>query len=276
MNRLQRVIQEKNIDVVILDSLTSIQRKSGLNYKDPEYGNLIYDFKEIASSLKVTPIIVVHTNKAQLQEVGLEKIAGSYAIGAAASEVFLLDKPKELRQDLKILIRAKSRRFPMENFLLDFNPDNYSFEILGQCDRLGQLKSENPNLPEGKIDNARSKILKFLTENPGIKWHPQEISKHLNLANSTVRKELANIYKHHLCCREKTKEGNFKDQIIYFMPLPILKSSLSEEEVARLINLSANNLNDFIQQFSQLSGKQKDKLISYMPSLQEIVEGEIQ
>jgi RecA-family ATPase len=166
MNRLKRVIQEKNIDVVILDSLTSIQRKSGLSYKDPEYGNLIYDFKEIASSLKVTPIIVVHTNKAPLQEVGLEKIAGSYAIGAAASEAFLLDKPKDLRQDLRILIRAKSRRFPAENYLLDFNPENYSYEILGQCDRSGQLKSENPSLPEGKANNARGKNTRIFNQKP--------------------------------------------------------------------------------------------------------------
>ncbi|MEM9266803.1 MAG: AAA family ATPase [Cyanobacteria bacterium P01_F01_bin.13] len=61
LNRLKRTIEDLSIDVVVLDSLTSVQMNSGISYKDPEYGRLIYEFKNLASELRVTPIIIVHT-----------------------------------------------------------------------------------------------------------------------------------------------------------------------------------------------------------------------
>ncbi|MFG6094021.1 bifunctional DNA primase/polymerase [Leptothoe sp. ISB3NOV94-8A] len=267
MNRLKRTIEELNIDVVVLDSLTSVQMNSGISYKDPEYGRLIYEFKKLASELRVTPIIIVHTNKSERAD-DLEKIAGSYAIGAAASEVFILSRPKEGNADLRVLSRVKSRKFPLEFNLLLLHPDDLSFENQGACDKDGNLLSDSPNTPaiEG---SARERVKAFLIQNPGVRFHSLEVANHLGIAPPTARKLLSEMHRHHIIKRSKLQGGEYAGKPGYYLPLPAVETEdLEQGEIIRLLNLSAENLEEFEQQQSRLTPTQRESLYARAPHIE--------
>ncbi|MEM7064615.1 MAG: AAA family ATPase [Cyanobacteria bacterium P01_B01_bin.77] len=266
INRLKRTIQNLNIDVVILDSLTSVQMSSGISYKDPEYGRLIYDFKNLAAELRVTPIIVVHTNKSERAD-DLEKIAGSYAIGAAASEAFILTRPKEGNSDLRVLNRVKSRKFPLESNLLQLNPEDLSFENLGSCDKDGNLSNDSPaTVPDS--GTARERVKALLIQNPGVRFHSLEVADQLGIANSTARKLLSEMDRRHIIKKSKLQHGSYAGKPGYYLPLPQMESEeLEQGEILRLINLSADNLEEFRAQVGNLTPVQRKTLYAMAPDL---------
>lgn len=266
MNRLKRTIQELAIDVVVLDSLTSVQMNSGISYKDPEYGRLIYEFKKIASELRVTPIIIVHTNKSERAD-DLEKIAGSYAIGAAASEAFILTRPKEGNSDLRVLNRVKSRKFPLESDLLQLNPEDLSFDNLGNCDKDGNLSNDSPTaVPDS--GTAREKVKALLIQNPGVQFHSLEVAEQLSIAHSTARKLLSEMARRHIIKKSKLQHGSYAGKPGYYLPLPQMESEqLDQGEIIRLINLSADNPDEFKAQVDNLTPVQRKTLYATAPDL---------
>ncbi|MEM9485617.1 MAG: AAA family ATPase [Cyanobacteria bacterium P01_F01_bin.116] len=266
MNRLKRTIEELNIDVVVLDSLTSVQMNSGISYKDPEYGRLIYEFKNLASELRVTPIIIVHTNKSERAD-DLEKIAGSYAIGAAASEAFILTRPKDGNSDLRVLNRVKSRKFSLESNLLLLNSEDLSFENQGICDKDGNLSSENPSAP-AQDGAARERVKAFLIKNPGVRFHTLEVAEHLGIAHSTARKLLSEMVRHHIIKKSKLQHGSYAGKPGYYLPLPQIESEqLEQGEIIRLIRLSTDNPGEFERQRDQLTQEQRKTLYAKAPEL---------
>ena len=267
MNKLKRVIKDLQIDVVVLDSLTSVQINSGISYKDPEYGKLIYEFKNLATELRVTPIIIVHTNKSERTD-DLEKIAGSYAIGAAASEAFILTRPKNGNQDLRILNRVKSRKFPLDSNLLLLNPEDHSFENQGTCDKDGNLLSDSPNAPAND-GPARERVKAFLIQNPGVRFHSLEVANHLGIAPPTARKLLSGMHRRHIIKRSKLQNGDYAGKPGYFLPLPAVETEdLEQGEIMRLLNLSAENPEEFEQQQARLTPTQRESLYARAPHLE--------
>ncbi|WP_204140309.1 AAA family ATPase [Halomicronema sp. CCY15110] len=130
---LKRKCQEWGIDLVIFDSLTSIQREAGFGAKDPEYGNWLYDLKDFCAELRVTAIVTHHTNKSAV-EAGLGKMAGSYSVPAAASENLMLVRPKDPSNDLeRVLLRVGSRSAGSDAWHLSLSLEDFSWEYNFPC-----------------------------------------------------------------------------------------------------------------------------------------------
>jgi hypothetical protein len=197
MPRLKRVAKSWGAEVIIFDSLTSIQRHSGYSPKDPEYGYWLYDLKDFASECRVTPILISHTNKAPI-DLGLDKVAGSYSITAAVSEIFMLTRPKDPASDCdRVLIRVGSRSAGQNAWLMQLNLEDFSWEYQFPCTRDGApLDNDGGFTPDSKL-NCRQNIVKFLAHNSGTFYETREIAELLGENYNNVRK----------ICNELRSEG---------------------------------------------------------------------
>jgi hypothetical protein len=204
MPRLKRVVANWGAEVVIFDSLTSIQRHSGHSPNDPEYAYFLYDLKEWASAARVTPIIVCHTNKASV-DLGIDKIAGTKVIPAAVSEILMLTRPADPADDCdRVLVRVGSRSSGQSAWLIGLNLEDYSWEYKFPCQRDGKpLEDDTSFTPDQKL-NCRETIVQFLAHHNGRGFEAKEISEIINCSYNNVRKILADLCSEGIILRRKS------------------------------------------------------------------------
>jgi len=186
IGRLRKEIQKRNIKVVIIDSLLSINRFSSVNANEIEFAYFMYRLKDLASEFGCHFLLISHTNKSA--STGLDKIAGSYGIPASVSDIFLLSrKPNSPPDDLeRILSRLGSRSDARSAWKIALNLENYSFEYLGHCDKDGNTDDEAEKETESKKD-CRELILGLLKANAPTAYEAVEIAHHINFNLNTVR-----------------------------------------------------------------------------------------
>jgi hypothetical protein len=193
MARLKRVATDWGAEVIIFDSLTSIQRHSGYSPKDPEYGYWLYDLKDFASECRITPILITHTNKAPI-DLGLDKVAGSYSITAAVSEIFMVTRPAKPDDECdRVLVRVGSRSAGQSAWLIGLNLEDFSWEYKFPCQRDGKpLEDDDSFTPNQKL-NCRENIIKFFAHHNGKEFDAKEISEILGANYHNVRKLCAEL-----------------------------------------------------------------------------------
>ena len=222
---LKRKVLEWGIEVIVFDSLTSIQRHSGYSPKDPEYGYWLYDLKDFATDNRITPIVVCHTNKAHI-DLGLDKVAGSYSITAAVSEIFMLTRPAEPSNNCdRVLVRVGSRSAEQRAWLIQLNAEDNSWTYQFPCTHDGRpLEDDNSFTPDEK-QNCRESIIQFLAHHQGRYYGISELAKALNQSPHNVRKLCAPL------CREgvikRKKDGK---AYTYSFNLPKAQLSLTLQE----------------------------------------------
>jgi hypothetical protein len=204
MPRLKRVVANWGAEVVIFDSLTSIQRHSGYSPNDPEYAYFLYDIKEWASAARVTPMIVCHTNKASV-DLGIDKIAGTKVIPAAVSEILMLTRPADPADDCdRVLVRVGSRSSGQSAWLIGLNLEDYSWEYKFPCQRDGRpLEDDTSFTPDEKL-NCRETIVQFLAHHNGRGFEAKEISEIISCSYNNVRKILADLRSEGIILRRKS------------------------------------------------------------------------
>ena len=69
--------------VVVIDSLRSITRSTGISENDQQMGNLVYDLKQVTTDAGGTLLLVHHGNKKNL--TGQEASSGHSSIGGATN-----------------------------------------------------------------------------------------------------------------------------------------------------------------------------------------------
>lgn len=188
MGRLTRFIEDWKPDVILFDSLTSIQRDLGISPKDPEYANWLYDLKNLAAKYQVTPIIITHTNKAPV-EAGLTKVFGTHIIAAAVSEIFLLTRPKDPVDDCdRVLVHTGSRTDGSGAWLISLNVEDYSWEYRFPCNPDGSpLEGPDRESKTADYGNLRDQARALLSRHGG--WMTsEEIADGLGIARITARK----------------------------------------------------------------------------------------
>gem|GEM_PF-3049658 len=203
MPRLRRVALDWGAEVIIFDSLTSIQRHSGYSPKDPEYGYWLYDLKDFAAECRITPILITHTNKAPI-DLGLDKVAGSYSITAAVSEIFMLTRPTDPANDCdRVLVRVGSRSSGQSAWLISLNLEDYSWEYKFPCTKEGNpLEDDGGFTPDEKL-NCRENVLRFLAHHQGKGFEAIEISETLGASYNNVRRICAELRSQGFILRRK-------------------------------------------------------------------------
>ncbi len=204
MPRLRRVALDWGAEVIIFDSLTSIQRHSGYSPKDPEYGYWLYDLKDFATECRITPILITHTNKAPI-DLGLDKVAGSYSITAAVSEIFMLVRPNDPASDCdRVLVRVGSRSSGQSAWLIGLNLEDYSWEYKFPCTKEGgPIEDDGGFTPDEKL-NCRENVIRFLVHHQGKGFESIEIAETLGASYNNVRKICSELRSQGLILRRKS------------------------------------------------------------------------
>jgi hypothetical protein len=205
MPRLRRVAVDWGAEVIIFDSLTSIQRHSGYSPKDPEYGYWLYDLKDFAAECRITPILITHTNKAPI-DLGLDKVAGSYSITAAVSEIFMLVRPSEPVDECdRVLVRVGSRSSGQSAWLIGLNLEDYSWQYKFPCQNDGgPLEDDDSGFTPDEKLNCRENVIRFLAHHQGKGFESLEIAETLGASYNNVRKICSELRAQGLILRRKS------------------------------------------------------------------------
>jgi KaiC/GvpD/RAD55 family RecA-like ATPase len=159
MQQLQQEIETYKPEIVLIDSLTSVNRNSTFTENDTEYARPILMLRDLAQQYGCTILIVHHSNA----EGGSR---GSRAIFNSVSEVWSLKRVDQQPGSLdRILSIEKSRSRCPANYRLQFNPEDKSWACLG---KEGE-EENNPNL------TTKDLIVDYLTVRPGITFEAEEL-----------------------------------------------------------------------------------------------------
>lgn len=80
--------------LIIIDSLRSTSRGSGIDENSPMIADIIYDLQASLCKLGAT-ILIIHHSKKGAEEAGPDALRGSSALGGAASGVLILQRPQK-------------------------------------------------------------------------------------------------------------------------------------------------------------------------------------
>jgi len=176
MATLIKDLKEFNPDFVLFDSMSFGQRFSSCKEGDSEFARPILECTGLAVQHGCTFLFIHHTNKGG-------DIRGTTATRNAVSEVWRLKKDSrpEATQYDRILEIDKSRsRSSGKNYRLYFDPDNLSFNFLG----------EDFGEDDDKNTSTRDALLKYFRNNLNIKLTSEELCHTLSLSKNTCRRIL--------------------------------------------------------------------------------------
>jgi len=174
---LREEIEEYAPDLLIIDSLTSVNRFSTRSENDAEYARQIYALGQMSSELNCCTVMLHHANKAG-------DVRGSSSIRAAFDQILELKRPEgskaweDTRRELSI---PKSRFRSPCTYLLDLNPETKTWTMTG---KKGDLNF-NPEVGGG---TCREMVIDLLERRRGRVYENREIAELTNVSPSTVRR----------------------------------------------------------------------------------------
>lgn len=165
--------------VIMIDSLTFVQRYSLYDENRTEYSRAVLELNKFAAETGITVVIVHHTNKNG-------QARGTTAVRNAVSEVIKLEKdpnPSANPQEKILTIeKSRSRRFPA-SYRLFFNEEDFSFSLL---EEVGQ-ELGSPDMA------TKDRIIKFLQEYSNIKFEAEEVAHHISTTSGNARRCLSQL-----------------------------------------------------------------------------------
>ncbi|MDZ7966879.1 MAG: AAA family ATPase [Nostoc sp. DedSLP03] len=165
--------------IVMIDSLTFVNRHSLYDENRTEYSRPVLELNKFAAETGITVVIVHHTNKSG-------GARGTTAVRNAVSEVIKLEKdtnPSANPQEKILTIeKSRSRRFPA-SYRLFFNEEDFSFSLL---EEVGQEL--------GSPDNStKDRIVKFLQEHANKKFEAEEVAHYISTTSGNARRCLSQL-----------------------------------------------------------------------------------
>ena len=189
---LRREIIENGIEVVVIDSLTSVNRNAIVSENDTEYARPILQLKDMAQELGVSIIMIHHSNSEG-------KSRGTKAIHNSVSQVLSLRFPSEGSEtscEQRLLVIDKSRFRRPTKYRLSFVFDEETYQWSWLCE--GEDKDFSDE------DTIKHKIVKFFESNRNVMLSAHDIADNLKLAYNSVRKALFQLSElDHLIGRKK-------------------------------------------------------------------------
>ncbi len=165
MQDLREEIEAYRPEVVVIDSLTSVNLRSTFTENETEYARPVLLFRDIAQEYGCSVVIIHHSNSE-------EKSRGTKAIFNSVSEVWKLSRPEGDKSNNgldRILTIEKSRSRRPDQYSLKLNPENNSWELLGRF-------NEDKDV-EYILNNTEQEIVNFLRRNQGVRYQVREIQE---------------------------------------------------------------------------------------------------
>lgn len=188
--QLRRWVELDRPGLVVVDSITSVNKNATVSENDTEYARFILYAREIAKEFNCSFLFIHHSN-----DEGNAR--GSKAMHNSVDEVWKLDYefPGDPENCYRHLTMQKSRsRAPMKYRML-LDPDENSWECLGEA------SIAEP--PAAATISARQRILEFLRSHRKVRYTYMDLGEHLAIAEPTVRKELAALSREGLVEQER-------------------------------------------------------------------------
>lgn len=191
--QLMEEIQEFQPEVIVMDSITSMSRHSLFSENDVQYARPILKLKDLAQMFGCAIILIHHSSKAG-------EARGTSAIFNSVSEVWKLEKDSEDKSPdntKRLLTIEKSRSRRPTTYRLDFEPENASWNLLGEIG----ISENNPDL------NTKGRITQFLLEHANIRFEAQEIAHEIDGAAPRIRILLAQLANDGIISLIRSKKG---------------------------------------------------------------------
>jgi len=174
---LREEIEEYAPDLLIIDSLTSVNRFSTRSENDAEYARQIYALGQMSGELNCCTVMLHHANKSG-------DVRGSSSIRAAFDQILELKRPEDSRSwddTRRLLSFCKSRFRAPATYTLELQPETKTWKVTGKKDDL----NFNPQVGGGTY---RESIVDFLAGKRGRVFENKEICDKTAISPSTVRR----------------------------------------------------------------------------------------
>ncbi|MEM9216991.1 MAG: AAA family ATPase [Cyanobacteria bacterium P01_F01_bin.150] len=211
LEQLEQWVAVEKPSLVVIDSLTSCNRDSGISERSAKYADHLYGLRDIADQHKCSILLLHHTTKNGAMR-------GSTAIGANVSEVWKLETadsgslPLELAC-LRTLTVEKSRSECSGQHLLQLDTEDYSWQIIHQLP-----------IASVALDPKQEKLYSILAGVPGAKRTYQQLGVLAAMTNETARRHLEDLVKQGLVMKIKefaeTNGGRQKVNVYFVEPDP--------------------------------------------------------
>jgi replicative DNA helicase len=192
MASLRKDIIDHKIEVVVIDSLTTVSKGSIVSENETEYAKPILQLKDLAQELGVTILLIHHSN-------GQGKSRGTKAIHNSVSQVLSLSKPSEgsdVTCPYRLLVIEKSRFRRPAKYKLEYKVNEedhtWSWEVLGE-----DSKEPDPIAP------VKEQVVEFLSKNRNTPLTNKDISSELGVPYNTIRKTTFQLSTDGIIQREK-------------------------------------------------------------------------
>ena len=179
-------------EVLVIDSITAVSRNSLFSENDTEYARPVLLFRDLASEIGCTIIIIHHSNSQG-------EARGTRAIFNSVSEVWSLKRVDEKSPDNteRHLTIEKSRSRRPAKYKLQFNPDDKSWSCLGK-------DGEENNSPNVRTKDA---IVGYLRQHQGICYEASEIQNQIGGSIGNVRRCAYDLAEEGVISRRQDKLG---------------------------------------------------------------------
>ncbi|UBF28311.1 AAA family ATPase [Kovacikia minuta CCNUW1] len=192
LSRLEKHIEGDRPSLVIVDSLTTINRNSIFSENDTEYARPLLELAAIANKYGCVVIIIHHSNA----EGGSR---GTRAIYNSVSEVWGMSLGQSPSDRLMRVQKTRLGR-PPGRYKFQFDDDDFSFTYLGEDMGDDGQASEIAATHEDRI-----RLWLYEDDQRERRWSTQEISEYLGIAKHSARKACYELWAKGLIRRVRPK-----------------------------------------------------------------------
>jgi hypothetical protein len=162
LRKLERWVEDFKPSLIVIDSLSTANRRSGHEEKDVQYAHGLIDLRDLADKHRCSIWVLHHSNKAG-------STRGSTALEANVSEVWRIragEQKEDLTKTQRILSVGKSRAGCTGDYLLELDVENFAWAWHGEYSSAQQTRS-----------NPGAELLSFLTLNADQWFEPEELAQ---------------------------------------------------------------------------------------------------
>lgn len=188
MPYLYNWVEKQRPALVVIDSLTSVNRFSKTSENETAYAQPILQMRDIASEFGCSFVIIHHSNSAG-------EARGTKAVRAAVDEVWRIERAnqKDESDPKRLLVIEKSQSRITQRYEMQFDDDDFSW---------GLLEPEDENGNPTQNTSGRWLIVDHLNKNPGIRYCVQSLAEEARVSESVVYRELPKLFREGLVDRE--------------------------------------------------------------------------
>ena len=224
LDRIGELVSKHEGCLLIIDSYAKVVAPLGLKEADASFAGPIGDLQEVVAPYGVTPIVIHHSGKQNLDSGAVMASRGTTALPAAVSQVINLKwfNRHEDRQDKRVLLETEGRGESLEAMILQ---NQYGFEKEGDVSEVLLEEKERkliaglPDIQHETLDEVKNLFPKETTTG--------DIKKALKTGNRTALRVLRALEKKGLLVSENKTTEKGRIAVFKISPTSVLSDGMS-------------------------------------------------